>query len=124
MTSDDAFIDEQLCVRVEHRQGFAVVVARGEVDLATVGGFRSVLNDLMVEGHVDVVVDLTDVPFVDSSALGALVAAHRRARGLGGGLSLAGIQPPVARILELTGLDRVLAAYPTADEALRQAGEE
>ncbi|MDN4172638.1 STAS domain-containing protein [Nocardioides sp. SOB77] len=118
MTSDEAFADEQLSLHVDHVGDVAVVVARGEIDLATVGGFRTVLNDLMVDGHVDVVVDLSDVPFVDSSALGALVAAHRRARGLGGALSVAGIQAPVARILELTGLDRVLASYPTARDAV------
>ncbi|MEV7428461.1 MULTISPECIES: STAS domain-containing protein [unclassified Nocardioides] len=118
MTSPDPAPDEQLVLHVEHEGGFAVVQARGEIDLATVGGFRMVLNDLMVDGHVDVVVDLTQVPFVDSSALGALVAAHRRARGLGGSLAVAGIQQPVARILELTGLDRVLATYPTARDAV------
>ncbi|NHC24540.1 STAS domain-containing protein [Nocardioides sp. IC4_145] len=118
MTSDDASSEEQLSLRVEHHDGHAVVVGRGEIDLATVGGFRLVLNELMVDGHVRVVVDLTEVPFIDSSALGALVAAHRRARGLGGSLAVAGIQPPVARILELTGLDRVLASYATARDAV------
>lgn len=118
MTCPDASSDEQLTLHVEHTDGYAVVVGRGEIDLATVGAFRLVLSDLMVDGHVDVVVDLTGVSFIDSSALGALVAAHRRARGLGGSLSVAGIQPPVARILELTGLDRVLAAYPTARDAV------
>ncbi|MDN4160416.1 STAS domain-containing protein [Nocardioides abyssi] len=118
MTPDDASREELLSLRVEHTEGYAVVVARGEIDLATVGGFRLVLSELMVDGHVHVVVDLADVPFIDSSALGALVAAHRRARGLGGSLAVAGIQAPVARILELTGLDRVLAAYPTARDAV------
>lgn len=110
--------DEQLVLEVRHESGWAVVVARGEIDLATVGGFRTVLHELMVDGHVDVVVDLGGVPFVDSSALGALVAAHRRARGLGGSLALADVQQPVARVLELTGLDRVLSTHASTRDAV------
>ncbi len=104
---------DQLTLSVSREGDWAVVQARGEIDLATVGAFRTALQDLMVEGAVQVAVDLSGVSFIDSSALGALVAAHRRARGLGGSLAIAGPQPPVARILELTGLDRVLRTHPT-----------
>lgn len=64
-----------------------------------------------------VLLDLTEVEFLDSSGLGAVVAA-RKLLGKGRQLSLAGLQPAVEKVLRLTHMDRVFPIYPDAEAFL------
>jgi anti-anti-sigma factor len=63
-------------------------------------------------------VDLSGLPFLDCVGLSALVAGRRRARLLGGSLIITGPTPPVARLLQLTGLNLRLAVVPGPECAL------
>ena len=65
-----------------------------------------------------VIVDLTTVRIVDSSGLGALLAAARVASRSGGQLRVAGLQPTVQETFELARLTRIFAIFPTQAEAL------
>ena len=65
-----------------------------------------------------VVVDLSDVTFVDSAALAALVKAARRCRQAGGDLRLCGLQKPVTIIFDLTRLDRAFSIYSDSEAAV------
>ncbi|MFM8331374.1 MAG: STAS domain-containing protein [Candidatus Methylumidiphilus sp.] len=65
-----------------------------------------------------VVVDLSDVHFVDSSGLGALLAGHKNAGLRNGRFALSGVQERVQAMFELTRLHRVFDLYPTAADAL------
>jgi anti-sigma B factor antagonist len=67
----------------------------------------------------DVIVDLTQLEFLDSTGLGALIGAHRRAAEHGGSLRLIVREGPIFRLLTITGLIRVLAVYHTVDDALK-----
>ncbi len=66
----------------------------------------------------DVVVDLTHLEFLDSTGLGALIGAHRRAAEGGGSLRLIVNDGPILRLLTITGLVRVLSVYHGIDDAL------
>jgi len=77
-----------------------VVVARGELDLATRDSMRVVLTPL--EG--DVVIDLRSVTFLDSGAIGVLVHTRNRLLGAGGDLRLREPQPFIRRSLQIVGL--------------------
>lgn len=80
----------------------------GELDLAAVPDLRTRLADLLDPGERDVVVDLGGVTFFDTSALESLVEGHRLGRSRGVRLVLCHIPANVRRVLEITGLDRVL----------------
>lgn len=84
---------------------------RGEIDIQTAPELLRRLDEA-VEGHPGetVVVDLGRVTFVDSSGLGVLVVGDRRARATGGRVVVAEPAPSVRRVLDLTGLDKVLLA--------------
>jgi anti-sigma B factor antagonist len=99
----------------------AVVQASGELDIHTSHEFRGYLVGAVEEGVALVVVDLSGVTFIDSSALGALVGGARRSAELGNRLAI--VCPPgsVARVLEITGLDRPFTIYATREEALGAA---
>jgi anti-anti-sigma factor len=70
------------------------------------------------QGATQIIVDLSDVSFVTSSCLGALMVVHKRVRPQGGYVRLAGPQPLVQRILEITKLTKLFGSYRTVREAL------
>ena len=87
--------------------GRAVVTPRGEIDLATVDAFREVLNELVIQGHVHLLVDLDHTPFIDSLGLGALVGARRKAHAFKGSLGILCSSERILRLFRVSGLDRV-----------------
>jgi anti-sigma B factor antagonist len=97
--------------------GYARVRLSGEVDLAVAVAFRTQLRDLLVDGHTEVVIDLAEVTFMDSSALGVLVSGQRQARVFRGSLRLADPSQPVRRLLSLTSLDKVFEVSDAAEDA-------
>jgi anti-sigma B factor antagonist len=107
--------------RVEREQGCAVVVASGEIDLHTAPGLRRALA-VAVTMSGRVVVDLTDVSFMDSTGLAVVL----RARGRGGRPSVSLVHPPrmLRRVLHLTGLSDVLPVYRTRQNAIDQTDRE
>lgn len=87
-------------------QGRAMVVRpRGELDLGSADRFGQALVGACRAGLPLVVLDLGKVRFMDSLALGVLVAASRSARALACRIVVAGARPVVARVFELTALD-------------------
>ena len=68
--------------------------------------------NLFEEGKNNIVVDLHDVRFVDSSGLGALVSGFKNASARNGNLKLCGLQPQVKSMFELTRLHRVFEIFP------------
>jgi anti-anti-sigma factor len=95
-------------VRTEPRENGAVVIAGGEIDLATSPRLRAAL--LEPEAHAaSVVLDLREVTFIDSSGLGVIVGQQKRAQERGEQFAVAvGGAAAVQRILELSGLAKVL----------------
>ena len=96
-----------------------LLTVMGEVDVGTAPEFEDELAKAVDQGLGDgLVVDLTNVTFIDSTGLNALVRALERQRLAGGSLALVSDDGRVAMMLEVTRLDRVLDRYPTREEAL------
>jgi anti-sigma B factor antagonist len=95
--------------------------AGGRVDLEVAGDFKSALLQAIEAGHQHVVVDLSNVEFVDSSGLGALVSALKtlKMRNSNADIRLANVQPPIVALLEIIRLHRVFSSYPTVDQAVQ-----
>jgi anti-sigma B factor antagonist len=89
-----------------------VVSVAGEVDLSTSPPLRDALERAVSLGP-NVVVDLSEVTFLDSTGLGDLVRARESALSKGGQLHLVLTQPRIRRVLEITGLDTVFAIHET-----------
>ena len=109
-------------ISIAEQNGAAVVrPTSARVDLEVAGEFRAALVQLIDSGHRHLVVDMSDVSFVDSSGLGALVSALKALKGLkgGGDVRLANVQPPVVALLEIIRLHRVFASYPSVDQAVQ-----
>ncbi len=99
------------------RGAAAVLCVSGDIDLQTAPQLTDALQELASAGNARIVVDLSEVAFLDSSALGALVTANRAINEQGGTLALASPQPHVDKVFTITRLADVIAVYPTLDEA-------
>ena len=105
-------------LKVEQEQtGDGCTICRpvGELDAFTVSQFRQALAELANGPRL--VIDMSEVPFVDSAGLGALIGGIRRARELGGDVVVVCNRPSLVRILRTTGFDRIVAMTDTVDEA-------
>jgi anti-anti-sigma factor len=104
-----AFDPTGFSISISERDGRAVVVIRGELDLATAPDLETALSELQ-EGGQDVVVDLRELAFMDSTGLRALVAAHARAEDAGQAFVIVRPLPgaPIERILAIAGVASVL----------------
>jgi anti-sigma B factor antagonist len=98
--------------------GAGVVEVTGELDIYTAPQLKQCMLGLFEEGVTQVVVDLGGVTFIDSTALGVLIGGVRRVNDAGGAMALVVSSRQVARVLAITGLDRVFAVCETREAAL------
>ncbi len=103
-----------------------VALARGELDIASAPTLREELAAVITAEPRPRLVccDLTEVTFMDSTALSALVFAHETAVMRGQEFCLAGARASVQRVLELTQLDQVIVCHDSMDAARRAILEE
>ena len=95
-----------------------VISLAGEVDLYTAPEFKQQLLEVIDQGGRDVIVDLSDTTFIDSTTLGVLVGGVKRLRTNEGQLSLVCSDRNITKIFEITGLDRVFTIHPTREAAV------
>jgi anti-sigma B factor antagonist len=107
----------ELSLATRERAGHTVVEVRGEVDIYTSSLLRERLVEVVEGGARQVVVDLSQVDFLDSSGLGVLVGALKRLRTVGGDLSLVCTREKLLKIFRITALDRVFSLHQTVDAA-------
>jgi anti-sigma B factor antagonist len=103
---------------VEAHGAASVIAGVGELDIATVPPLRTALTDAAEAPAPKLVVDLTDVTFIDSVGVGAILHAKRRV-GPGGEMAVVVPHASYARVIfETVGADKVLPVFATRDEAL------
>jgi len=90
---------------IDDRQ--AVIGVVGELDLASVHELRWAIAAALDSGHHDIVLDLSDTTFLDSTALGVLISARRRTYALAGSFEILCRNPRHIRLFEMTSLDKV-----------------
>ena len=104
---------------IEQVGGLHIMTLAGEVDAFNAPDLREEVHELLAQDSVkQLLIDLSAVTFMDSAALGAIVAALRRLRERGGELRLVAPRGNAARIFELTGLDAVLDFSPDREAAI------
>ena len=109
---------------IEREQdGWTVLTVSGEIDIATAPSLRERLHALLANDHHRLVIDLDDVGFLDSTALGVLVGVLKRARMENGEVRIACAQPRVLKVFEITRLDTAFDLFDSVDEAVRGARE-
>jgi anti-sigma B factor antagonist len=97
--------------------GITIAELTGELDIASAPALREQLLSMLRPGSSRLVIDLSKVSFCDASGLAVLVSTARRARLLGGFLRLAAVSSQAGQVLNITGLNRHLATFPTVQAA-------
>jgi len=96
-----------LAVDVARQNGAHTVTLKGELDLNSSPGLRDLLHELLDDGKGHLVIELSELSFVDSTGLGVLVGALKKARQGGGDIELSTPTPAIRKALEITGLTQV-----------------
>ncbi|GIU84463.1 MAG: putative anti-sigma factor antagonist [Acidimicrobiales bacterium] len=107
-------------IRVEERNDHVICRPVGELDAYTVGPFREKLNELATSKRL--LIDLSEVPFMDSAGLGALIGGIRRAREANTDVAVACSRASLTRLLHTTGFDRIVPVTETVEEAAEALG--
>ena len=108
-----------LKLTVEERPGsVAILKVGGELDVATAPQFRDKLLEIVGQMFGRVVVDLTPVEFIDSSALGVILNAWKQLKAQDATLVVVSPKPRISRIFEITGLALSIRVCSSIDEAL------
>lgn len=93
-------------VETEECEGYTVLRPRGDIDAYSVGQFREALSSLAEVSRL--LIDLSEVPFMDSAGLGALIGGIRRNRDHEGEIVVVCDKPALTRLLHTTGFDRIV----------------
>lgn len=105
-------------IKSEHDGDAIIYRLQGTLDLATSPSLKAALIEAADEGKHDILVDLSQLEFLDSTGLGALIGAHRRAIEHGGCVRLIVNEGPILRLLTITGLMAIFSVYASVDAAL------
>ncbi|HXP91943.1 MAG TPA: STAS domain-containing protein [Candidatus Binatia bacterium] len=109
---------EDLSIHVHKNGETHIFELSGSLDLATAPTVRAALLEAAERGDHRIVVDLNRVEFLDSTGLGALIGAQRRAKEEGGEVRLTVPDGQILRLLRITGLLKIFGVYASLDDAL------
>jgi anti-sigma B factor antagonist len=102
--------------------GAGVVAVRGEIHVSTAPQLSTLLADVLTRGVTSLILDLTEVEFIDSTGLSVLLNVLRRLTQRGGQLVIVCTNPTVLRLFEITRLETTFDIVPTRDDALARLG--
>ena len=100
----------------------SIIDLEGEVDVYTAPQLKQQIITLLDGGVKRVVINLSSVEYLDSTALGVLIGGLKRLRERDGTLDLICPNPRIRRIFEITGLDKIFDIYSTEADAAKKAG--
>lgn len=108
----------ELEIKIDQSDGLCVIALAGEVDVYTAPQLKERLIESIEGGCTNILVDLEQVGFIDSSGLGVLVGALRRVKENSGAIRLVCSRENVLKIFRITGLDKVFPIFDTLEHAL------
>jgi anti-sigma B factor antagonist len=100
---------------VQEREHEVLVRLHGEVDRSTSGALREALEQAIAEGRPLVLIDMTDVSYIDSAGLSALVSGRRRLVE-GQRIALCNVPARMQRVLQLTAFDQLLDVHSAGEQ--------
>ncbi|MCF8009700.1 MAG: anti-sigma factor antagonist [Clostridiales bacterium] len=96
-----------------------VINLYGDIDMSVTENLRSTLEEKLDNEPVsNLLIDLSNVEFIDSSGLGVILGRYNRITRSGGKVILTGLKPQVRNVMELSGLLRIMEEYSSTGEAL------
>ena len=109
-------------IHIEQTDSYTLCRPSGEIDAYTVGSFREALTNLAESDRL--LIDLSDVPFMDSAGLGALIGGIRKVREAEGAVAVSCDRPALIRLLHTTGFDRIVPVTETLEDGIDALDEQ
>ncbi len=106
-----------LSLETRQENDHVIIEVSGEIDVYTAPKLRDRITELVDQGNLDIIIDLEQVEFMDSTGLGVLVGGLKKIRTKGGSLSLVCTQERLLKIFRITGLGKVFAIHASQAEA-------
>jgi len=103
---------------LRRRDEVPVLDVVGEIDIYTTPQFKEAVSAAIDENKPAIIINMTQVTYMDSSGFGTLLSATKRLRPLDGALYLTGCNDSIQRMLQITRLNTIFGVYATEDEAL------
>jgi len=105
----------------EFKNDTLIIRLEGELDLVTAEQFRQAAeNEIKSKNAKRLILNLKEVPFIDSSGLGAILGRYKRISEKGGKMAVVEVKPQVERIFELSGIFRIMKLYESEERALAE----
>ncbi|MCL6519907.1 MAG: STAS domain-containing protein [Armatimonadota bacterium] len=97
----------------------SIIDLQGEIDVFTAPQLKQRILEMLDQGVIHLIVNLSGVEYLDSAALGVLIGGLKRLRERDGSLSIICPNMRIKRIFEITGLDKIFDIYATEGEAVK-----
>ncbi|MGQ9632037.1 MAG: STAS domain-containing protein [bacterium] len=102
------------------RRPIVVLSLRGQISIPQAERLRDLMKEVLDRGHTHVLLNFTQVEYIDSCGLGALVEAKRQLRQRGGDLGVFGLNRRVEEIFAMMDLNRVFPVFPDAARGIQE----
>jgi anti-sigma B factor antagonist len=118
-----ATVKDKIGVSVQNSGNLQILKIQGFMDMTQVHEFESALDGLLSEGKTKIVLDFSELEYISSAGLGALVGRIREVRKNNGDIKIGGGTPAVMEILKMFGFSEVFSLSPTVGDAVKLFGE-
>ncbi len=108
---------------ISHSPTISVIAVSGEIDMYNADQLKSAISDLFQDGRTAVVLDLSELVYIDSSGIGVLIFAVSQARRAEIPLWLAGIHGTPRKIIKLTSLLEFFPVVDTVQDAIQRINQ-
>lgn len=105
---------------VRDEQGSVVVCVAQRLDASTTPEFEKRCAEIISPERCHMVFDFTRLEYISSAGLRSILSTAKKLQALGGGLSLCGLSGLVEEVISVSGFDRVLPVFASADDAVRR----
>ncbi|NPV28571.1 MAG: anti-sigma F factor antagonist [Firmicutes bacterium] len=106
---------------IQNQRDTLIVRVYGEFDLRAADYCRRDIDQkLRTQGARHILFNLGGVTFIDSSGLGVILGRYRKVKENGGKVAISDVPPRISRILELSGITRLIPVYPNESTALKE----
>jgi len=109
-------------VRAEAQDKASIIHLKGEMDSAAVGAYENEVKSAMESGRYNLVLDMAELIYLDSSGLSSIIRTLRITSKYGGSLKIAGVNQAIKKIFDITRLGEIIDTHPNLESALGSFG--
>lgn len=111
-------METDLHIETANTKGIPIIRLNGELDAYTCAQLREEMIEVIENSSPNIVVDMSDVEYIDSSGLGTLVGGLKRSSEKGGKIAVVCVAGQIRKVFEITGLEKVFPIFDDEAEAL------